>query len=257
MMVGDIIIKMNDEYLDGVSSSDFSKKLKEIQGEFKLTFLRGEEEKNVTLSLGTIVLKSVASEVFNNEIGYISISVFANNTYDQMKNILEELENKGIKSLIIDVRSNTGGYLSSVDNILGLFLDSTKVIYQIKDKIGTKKYYSKGNTNKEYDIIILTNGASASASEILTAALKENLNALSVGKKTFGKGSAQKMHTLSNGTKYKFTSQKWLTPLGNSIDGIGVDVDFDIDLDEIYYQEPSFENDNQLQKAISLLNDKK
>ena len=251
--IGDIIIKINDKNLEKLSSLEFSKTIKEQKGSFSLTVLRNEEEKKVELSLEKIILKSVDFELFDNNIGYISISIFADNTYIQMREALEKLEQNNIEALFIDVRSNTGGYLSSVVKILGLFLDSSRVIYQIQDKNGVKEYYSSGTKTKDYKIAILTNSASASASEILTAALKENINAISVGKKTYGKGSAQKLHTLSDGNKYKFTTQKWLTPLGNSIDGIGVDVNFEVELEEKYYDEPSFENDSQLQKAISVL----
>lgn len=253
--VGDVIIKLNETTLDGVSSLDFSKSLKNIKGNFDLTIMRDDVEKTFNLKLEEITLKSVSHELLDNNIGYIAISLFANNTYEQARLALQELENNGIQSLIIDVRSNTGGYLSSVDKILGLFLDSSHVIYQIQDKTGTKKYYSSGQKNKTYPIVVLTNSSSASASEILVAGLKENINAISVGKKTYGKGSAQKLHTLSDGTKYKFTSQKWLTPVGNSIDGVGVDVDYEVNLDESYYKNPSFETDAQLQKAISVLTD--
>ena len=190
-------------------------------------------------------------------IGYVKISIFADNTYEQLKNILIGLEKQNMQSLIIDVRNNTGGYLASVEKILGLFLDSTHVIYQIEDKTGTKKYYSLGKETVDYDVVILTNEISASASEILSAALKEELEAVSIGKKTYGKGSAQKLHTMSDGTQYKFTTQKWLTPAGDSIDGKGIDVDYDVTLDSVYFENPIFENDNQLQVALDYLKNKK
>lgn len=257
MQIGDIITKIDEQDLETMTSLEFSKAIKEKKGQFTLTVER--DDKNITfeLKLDKIVLKSVEHKLLDNNIGYVAVSVFADNTYSQFKKSLEDLEKNNIKSLIIDVRNNTGGYLSSVDKILGLFLDSSRVIYQIQDKKGIKKYYSSGNENKEYKIALLTNSASASASEILAAGLKENLGAISIGKTTYGKGSAQKLHTLSDGTKYKFTSQKWLTPLGNSIDGVGVSVDYEVELDESYYKNPSFENDDQLQKAISLVSDDK
>ena len=133
-------------------------------------------------------------------------------------------------------------------------MDSSHVIYQIQDKKTTAKFYSKGKNTVDYNIVILTNSTTASASEIMTAALKEELGAISVGQKTYGKGSAQKLHTMSNGAKYKFTTQKWLTPSGNSIDKEGIAVDYEVVLDEKYYDNPTLKNDNQLQTAISLLN---
>lgn len=250
LLPGDIIIKINDETIEDLSSNDLSKKIKEQSGEFELTIIRDSKEINFNIALGDIILKSVYSTIFENDIGYIDISIFADNTYEQFKDNLENLEKANIKSLIIDVRDNTGGYLKSVENILGLFLDSSNIIYQTEDKTGIKKFFSSGKITKTYPIVILTNRNSASASEILTAALKENIDAKSIGEKTFGKGSAQRLHDLNDGTKYKFTTQKWLTPKGNSIDGLGIDVDLEIQLDKKYYENPSNENDNQLQEAI-------
>lgn len=250
---GDVIKKFNGEILENVTSAELSKKIKKINGQFEMSVLRDEEEITYQIIPETIVLKSVDSQMLENNIGYISISLFAENTYEQIKSHLGSLEDQGVKSLIIDVRNNVGGYLTSVEKILSLFLDSSHIIYQTEDKSGVKKYYSSGKTTKQYPVVVLTNASSASASEILTAALKEELGALSVGQKTYGKGTAQKLHTLSDGTKYKFTSQKWLTPSGKSIDGNGIDVDVEVVLDEKYYQEPTLENDNQLQTAIRLL----
>ena len=127
------------------------------------------------------------------------MSIFANNSYMQFKNELNKLEENNIEGLIIDVRSNTGGYLTSAENIISLFLDSSHVIYQTEDKEGVEKFYSHGTTTKKYPIIILTNEASASASEILTAALKEEYGAISVGKTTYGKGTVQELKTLPDG----------------------------------------------------------
>lgn len=251
---GDIILKYNDELLQDISTSDFSEKIKNSISEFNLTILRNDEELVLSISPNTVVINSVESMMYDNNIGYIYISIFANNTYDQVKDALTNLTNSEMKSLIIDVRNNTGGYLTSVENILSLFLDYSNVIYQLEDKAGVTKFYSKGKNTIDYEVVVLTNEVTASAAEILTAALKDNINAISVGKKTFGKGSAQKLHELSDGTQYKFTTQKWLTPSGKSIDGVGVDVDYDVAINQDYHKNPTFENDNQLQYAIDLLN---
>lgn len=254
IQVNDIIIKINDEPVVGISTSDLSAKIKSGGKKLKLSVLRDSSEMDISIELSQIVLKSVESEIINDDIGYISISIFANNTYGQVKEALNELQKEEIKSLIIDVRNNTGGYLSSVDKILSLFLDQTHVIYQIEDKNGIKKYYSTGKETVNYNIVILTNEFSASASEILTAALKEELHAVSIGKTTYGKGSAQKLHTMSDGTQYKFTTQKWLTPSGNSIDKLGVTVDLEVSLSDGYYENPILENDDQFQAALTFLN---
>src|SRR5699024_533320 len=104
---------------------------------------------------------------------------------------MNSLENKNINSLIIDLRDNGGGHLSTTKEIVSYFLDSKNIIYQIQSKNKKTKYYSEGKENKKYPIVLLTNGMSASGSELLTAALKENLNAVSIGEKTYGKGTVQ------------------------------------------------------------------
>ena len=175
------------------------------------------------------------------------------NTYDQFKEQLEKLENEKIDSLIIDVRSNSGGHLTSATNILSLFLDSSKVIYQIEGKDGITKYYSEGKETKTYPVVVLVNKESASASEILASALKEQYNAKLVGEKTFGKGTVQKLTETTGGIQYKVTTQHWLTSNGNWIEKNGIDVDYEVALDEKYLLDPTDENDNQLQKAIDIL----
>lgn len=253
MQAGDIIIKLNGESIKAISSYEFANKIQSFDENFTLTILRNDKEFDVQLKLDSIIIKSVDYSMLENHIGYIYISIFADNTYDQVKIALDFLKNNGMQSLIIDVRNNTGGYLSSVEKILGLFLDSSHVIYQIEDKNGVIKAYSRGTETADYNIAILTNENSASASEILTAALKEELAAVSVGKKTYGKGSAQKLHTLSDGTKYKFTTQRWLTPSGQTIDGVGISPDYEVALDDSYYSDSSLANDKQLQTAVEVI----
>ena len=254
---GDIFLKIDGEDISKLSSQKFSSKIKnEKKDKFVLTIKRNDEELEIEVQTSQVTLTSASSKIIesdNRKIGYLGISIFANNTYLQVKKELEYLESSGIDSLIIDVRSNTGGHLTSVENILGLFLDSSHIIYKTESNNNIDVVYSEGKTTKQYPIVIITNEISASASEILTATLKEEYGAKSVGKKTYGKGSAQELKTLPDGTQYKFTTKKWLTPKGNSIDGVGVDVDMNVDFDSGYYENPIDENDTQLQAAIKMI----
>lgn len=255
LQAGDIILSINDKSTSEMKTTDFANIVKE-NNKFKISVQRNDEIKEISVEKNNVTINSVESQVFNNnnkKIGYLNISIFANNTYSQMKKELESLEESKIDSLIIDVRNNTGGHLTSVENILSLFLDSSHIIYKMEDSEGIKEYYSTGTVTKNYPIIVLTNESSASASEILTAALKDEYGAKSVGKKTYGKGSAQELRTLPDGTQYKFTTRKWLTPKGESIDGIGIPVDFEISMDDSYTNNPTVENDNQLQAAIKII----
>ena len=256
LQANDHILKVNDQDVSGMKVKDFASIIKSDRNNFKLVIKRSDEIKEIDVDKQDVIIDSVSSKTYSEKgksIGYLDISIFADNTYTQFKEKLEELERSGIDSLIIDVRNNTGGHLTSVENIISLFLDSSHVIYKMEDASGIKEYYSTGKETKTYPIIILTNASSASASEILTASLKEEYGAKSIGKKTYGKGSAQELRTLPDGTQYKITTHKWLTPKGNSIDGVGVDVDNDVELGEEYYKNPIDENDNQLQEALKIL----
>lgn len=254
---GDIIAKINGEDVLGLGKEEVVKKIKGKNNySFNMSVLRDNNLIDVKVVTKSITLSSVTSSVIekdNEKIGYIYISIFALNTYDQFKEQLEELEKMKITSLIIDVRSNTGGHLTSVTSILDLFLNKTDVLYQIKSKDKIKKVYGTDASTRKYPIVVLTNELSASASEILASALKEAYGAKTVGIKTFGKGTMQNMLDLENGGMIKVTTEEWLTSKGNKINKEGVPVDYEVKLDEKYASNPSEETDNQLQKAIEVL----
>lgn len=254
---GDIIAKINGEDVLGLGKEEVVKKIKgKSNYSFNMSVLRDNNLIDVKVVTKSITLSSVTSSVIekdNEKIGYIYISIFALNTYDQFKKQLEELEKMKITSLIIDVRSNTGGHLTSVTSILDLFLNKTDVLYQVKSKDKIKKVYGTETSTRKYPIVVLTNELSASASEILASALKEAYGAKTVGIKTFGKGTMQNMLDLENGGMIKVTTEEWLTSKGNKINKEGVPVDYEVKLDEKYASNPSKETDNQLQKAIEVL----
>ena len=254
---GDRLLKLDGEDITEQTSAYFANYIKTSnKKDFVLIISRNGEEQTLNITREKVIINSVLSKLFEKngkKIGYIYISIFANNTYDQFKKELEELESKNIDSLIIDVRDNTGGHMSSAKDILSLFLDSSKVVFQTEDKNGTVKTYSKGKTTKKYPIVLIGNRNSASSSEILIGGLKDNLNAVLVGENTFGKGTVQELRTLPSGAQYKFTIQKWLTPNGTCIDKEGFKPDYEIELSEEYIKNPSDETDNQLQKALEIL----
>ena len=153
----------------------------------------------------------------------------------------------------MNVRNNNGGYLSTVTDIVSQLLPKGKIIYQVerhKDKDVTK---DKTSAYRDYSIAVLVNGASASASEILAAAIKESYDGYVVGTKTYGKGTVQQTKMLSDGSMIKYTVENWLTPDGYWIDGEGIEPTHEIEITEEYYDNPIIENDSQLQKAIELL----
>lgn len=252
----DIIIKVNDKDTTNMSIDEFSKLVKDQKGKFNITYKRGDSEKTVQLKVDTIEIQSVSSKVINKDnkkIGYIRTTIFANNTYEQFNKELDKLEDEGIDGLVIDLRGNSGGHLSAAEQIISLFLDSSHPIYQIKSKESKNIYYSTGKETKNYKISILIDGNSASASEVVTSALAEQYGAKTVGKKSYGKGTVQELQTLSDGDQYKLTTKSWLTSKGEVIDGKGIEPDYDVTLSDEYLENPTDENDDQLQKAIEVI----
>ena len=177
----------------------------------------------------------------NKKIGYIRLTIFASNSDEQFKKALDELEDKGIDGLVIDLRGNSGGHLVTAENIISMFLDSTHPIYQIKSKDGQKKYYSNGKETKKYKIAVLIDSSSASASEVVTSALKEQYGATVVGENSYGKGTVQELQTLPDGEQYKLTTKSWLTSSGKVIDKKGIEPDYAITLNNEYFEDPTDE----------------
>lgn len=253
LKAGDILMKVAGESIKEKETGDISKIIKAQGKEFDIDINRDGENMKVSLEVSNISLDSIFSKVIKKDdkkIGYIRISIFASNTTEQFKSHLSKLEKEGIDGLIIDLRDNSGGHLTTAEGIISLFLDSTHPIYQINSKGKVTKYYSKGKKDKDLKVVLLVNGGSASASEVLTSALSEQLGSVIVGEKTYGKGSVQELQTLPSGGKYKLTTKTWLTSKGKTVDKKGINPDVEVSLDEKYLDDPKDENDNQLEKAI-------
>lgn len=254
---GDIIVEVDGKDTKGKTLSEVSSMIKgKVNTTTTVKFKRGEEEFTKTITRKRIEITSVTSKIINKnnkKVGYIDITLFAANTGTQFANELKKLEKEKIDSLIIDVRGNSGGYLNVVTDISSLFMDKTKVIYQLETKGKKEKIYSNTKTKRTYDIAVLIDSTSASASEILASSLKESYNAEIVGTNSYGKGTVQTTSNLSNGSTIKYTIQKWLTPKGNWVNGKGVEPTQKVELTEDYYNNPSDDTDNQLQKAIEIL----
>jgi len=256
--VGDKLITVNNTDVSGMTTTDFIKDVVKGSGnsEFVIVFEREGSQHTVTIKKDAITLQSVASKVYyenGKRIAYMKVSIFAENTFTQFKNELEKLESEGFESLIIDLRDNSGGHLTTVKSMISLFLDSSHVIYQTESKKERKKIYSEGKITKNYPIVIVGNANSASASEVMIGALTEEYGAILIGNQSFGKGTVQELHSLSNGDEYKFTTKKWLTPKGNWVHNNGIKPKIEVTLSKEYYDNPVEENDNQLRAAINYL----
>jgi len=257
LKIGDVIIKIDDVDYSDKTSTDMSNYIKNSSNsEVKLTVLRNDKEVDVVIKREKIEIPYVNNEVIernDKKIGYISISLFSSVANRQFEDALKKLEKNGIDSLIIDVRGNSGGYLSSVTDIVNMFLEKGSVMYQLKDNSGIDIKKDSTKEKRSYPVAVLVNGGSASASEILAASIKESYGGYVVGTNTYGKGTVQQTTTLPDGSMVKYTVQNWLTPEGNWINEVGLEPTDVVELNEIYLENPVRENDNQLEKAIDLV----
>ena len=181
-----------------------------------------------------IELKYVKSKMLDNEIGYLRLTQFGDNVYDDMKKSLEDLQAKGMKALVLDLRSNPGGELNQSIKIASMFIDKGRIV-STKQKAAKEKIYQReGKYFGDFPLVVLINGGSASASEIVSGALKDHKRAVLVGEKTFGKGSVQTLLPLPDGDGIKITIAKYYTPSGETIDGTGIEPDTKVE-DKDYY----------------------
>ncbi len=254
--LNDQIIEINGKNVEDKSLDEITNKIKSSKkgSKLKLTVRRDEKDIKITITIGSVEVPSVTSEVItrdNTKVGLITIDTFAANTYKQFNKELKKLEKENISSLIIDVRNNLGGHLTQVSKIMSLFLEIGNVIYKLEEIIKKSSFKDKTKEHRNYKVVILCNKSSASASELLLSAFKESYdNSVSVGVTTYGKGTVQKAYELSSGASIKYTTEKWLTPKGHWINEKGVKPDIKVEASEEYKENPTRENDNQLERAI-------
>lgn len=257
---GDIIVSVDGTE---VSSAEAGKAVDMMRGEANtdvvLEIYRPltEERKEYTIKREMISVNSVKSSIMDNELGYIRITNFDNKVYKEFMENLETLKSKGIKGLVIDLRNNPGGDLQECVKIADELLGKQTIVYR-EQKDGTKIYEKSDDNKIDIPYVILVNGGSASASEILTGAVKDTNSGIIIGTKTFGKGIVQTVYPLEDGTGFKLTTSEYFTPNGINIHGIGIEPNIEIKLQENeYITEGSEENyDVQLKKAIEVLNEK-
>lgn len=245
--------------VDGIDTvgMDISEVVALIKGEegtqVMLTLVREGEADYLEIPVERRKIESptVSSEMLENQIGYIEITEFDDVTEDQFAEALAECKGNGMKALILDLRSNPGGNLSTVCEISRMLLPKGMIVYT-EDKYGKRDEYTCDGTRKlKVPAVVLVNGYSASASEILAGALKDHGMATIMGTTTFGKGIVQRVISLSDGSAVKLTVSKYYTPNGNDIHEKGVEPDVVVEFDaDAYYDEGV---DNQLQEAISYL----
>lgn len=250
IMVGDIITKVKGIDVSGKTTSEVSNMIKSTNGNIEIEVNRVGITKTLTLKVSTVSIKSVIKNKYD-KTGYLRIETFSNTTYKQFKESLENLEKDGIENLIVDVRNNGGGFLNSAVEIAELFVEKGKPIYGLQTKDKKEMYKDTTKEKRNYKVIVLINGGSASASEVLAAALKESYGATLLGTKSYGKGTVQDTSELESGGMIKYTTAYWLTPKGVTINEKGLNPD--IEVTGSFEDGMTLENDIELQTAINNL----
>lgn len=259
----DKIIEIDGESTYNLTSSDCVKKLKGEPGtEVKIKIYResSKESRDITLTRAIVELKYVKHKVLPNKLGYLRITQFGEDVYPDVKKAMDSLTKQGIEALILDLRSNPGGALDQSIKIASMFIESGKIV-SVKGKTGQEQVYMReGKYYGDFPMAVLINEGSASASEIVSGALKDNKRAILVGEKSFGKGSVQSLIPLPDGDGVKLTIAKYYTPSGISIHGKGIEPDVKVveDSDYLFFdgfvtnvdEEKTKENRNELIKEL-------
>ena len=254
----DVLVEVNGESVSGMELSEVVDKVKSSQDQVAhLTIAReGESEYlEIDVHLEEVNIPVVQSEMLEDNIGYIALYEFTEQTEPQYMEAFEALKDQGMERLIIDVRNNPGGLLTSVCDILEDILPEGLIVYT-EDKNGEREEYTcDGENELDIPLAVLVNGNSASASEIFAGAIQDYSKGTIVGITTFGKGIVQSLIPFNDGSAIKTTTAKYYTPSGKCIHGTGIQPDVEVELSEGLEQETSIshEEDNQLQKAIEVV----
>ncbi len=253
MRDGDTLYMVEGEEVTGEDLSDVVSKVKGEKGtQVTLTVLRADtgDEEELTITRDTIEAQTVSCEMKEGNVGYIRITEFDTVTYEQYKEALEDLEDQGMERLIVDLRSNPGGNLDTVCDILDLMLPEGLIVYT-EDKNGEREEYTSDEENQfDKPLVVMMNGYSASASEIFAGAIQDYGLGQIVGTQSYGKGVVQSVFDLQDGTSVKLTIAEYFTPNGRSIDGEGITPDVEV---EYQYDENNPDADNQLEKAMEVV----
>ena len=257
---GDYIIKINEIQVQGKSLSEAVELMRgPVGSEIEITIRRVGFKKSIKYKITReiIEVRSVKSEVKNNNIGYVRLTSFNDNSSDQIKKKINEFKNnKNIKHYILDLRNNPGGLLSQAIKISDLFLDSGEIVStkSRKSSENRKWFAKKGDVLNGGTIIVLINYGSASASEIVAGSLKDHKRAILIGERSYGKGSVQSIIPLDNNGAIRLTVSKYYLPSGSSISEVGVIPDFELEEEGDDFR-INTETDNQLKFALKLLNE--
>ncbi|AZV43837.1 peptidase S41 [Peribacillus asahii] len=230
----DIIMSVDGKSIEGLSSTEAVLKIRGEKGtKVELTISREGEAKPVSITIvrDTIPVETVYSEMLDDGIAKIAVTSFSEHTVDELNTALDEMSKKDMKGLILDLRGNPGGLLPEAIKMASIFVPKGEIVLQIEDRNGNKEIHKSENDGEfTLPVVVLIDDGSASASEIVAAAVSESANIPLIGVKSFGKGTVQNAQDFKDGSNFKFTSYKWLTPEGNWIHKKGIKPDIEVKL---------------------------
>ena len=255
LKAGDVFVSADEFDAEGADLSEFVTHVKGDEGTtVKITVLRDGKEKTFTVERRKVEVPTVEHQMLQGNTGYIEILEFDAVTMDQFETALEDLKKQGMTSLIVDLRDNPGGMVTSVTEILDTILPKGLLVYT-QDKDGNKKEYKSDKKELGMPLAVLVNENSASASEIFAGAVKDYEYGTIIGTTTFGKGIVQVLTPLSDGSAIKVTTAKYFTPNGNYIHGVGIDPDMELEFEYQGDEDEDYDimKDNQVLKALEVL----
>ncbi|MEX2145341.1 MAG: S41 family peptidase [Candidatus Spechtbacterales bacterium] len=255
LRAGDTIVAINGETTKDITLEEAITQIRGPKGtSVELTVIReeGGKEIGITVIRDTIEAPSIKWEIIEDNIAYIEILQFSDNTDEDFKKAVQEILTTPADRIIVDLRNNPGGFLETATSIAGWFLQKDEIIVIEERQRDIKRIHRSQGPGLlgDFPIVILQNGGSASASEILAGALRDHKNTPLVGEKTFGKGLVQEFKDLPGGSSIKLTIAKWITPSGQYINDEGIEPTISIELSEEDFQSG---NDTQKQKAIEVI----
>ena len=252
---GDIVLAIDGQSTAGSTVNDEVLRVRgEAGSQVTLSIRRGDEEFDLAITRATIEIVEVTSEMLTDGVGYIELTTFSEEASDLFEEQLQGLLDAGATSIVFDLRNDPGGFILTAQSVASQFIPEGELLFTVESGDDVERWESEAGgvaTSSEIEVVVLVNGGSASASEIVAAALGENGRATLVGEPTFGKNTVQVWNELSNGAGLRLTTDRWFTPDHNSVADGGIQPDEAI----APADDPDAADDPQLDRALDLLTD--
>lgn len=249
----DLILTVDGESIQGMSTTEAVALIRGEKGtKVKLTIQRGDAEPTeVTITRDTIPIETVYGEMLEDGVGKIQITNFSEHTFEELEEVLEDLQSKEMKGLVLDLRQNPGGLLDQAIKITSLFVPEGELLFKVEDRKGNvQEYPSVGGNEGDFPLVVVIDKGSASASEILAGAVSESAGVPLVGQNTFGKGTVQRAENFQDGSNLKLTTEKWLTPNGNWVHQKGIKPDYEVSMPD-YASLPFIDPETELKLSTA------